>query len=252
MGVSGAKNGAAAASTRLGVVLAAAGQGRRLGAGPPKQHVLLGGQPLLVRTVAALEACPEVDSIVVVVEEEGLGQWRALLLEPNHPKIIDVVSGGGTRAHSVRRGLLRLVESASFELVAVHDGARPLVSCDLVRALVRRMGEEPVVDGVCPALPLTDTIKEINGRGLVTQGLDRSRLVSVQTPQVFRRDILLSAYQQPDGVLALVTDDAALVERVGGRVGTVSGQWDNLKITTPFDLRVAELLLKERQEYGPV
>jgi 2-C-methyl-D-erythritol 4-phosphate cytidylyltransferase len=214
-----------------------------LGADHPKQHVLLAGRPLLERTVEALESCAEVEILVVSVEGEGLHFWRQLLLTPAHPKVRDVVQGGGTRAFSVRNGLHRLVELEPVEWVGVHDGARPLVSCGLVRALMERLTASPHLDGVLPSLHPTDSIKEIDGRGMITQSLDRSRLVAVQTPQVFRTEVLLRAYDQPDGFLAAATDDASLVERVGGRVGAVPGEWRNLKVTNPFDLTVAELLL---------
>ncbi len=234
-----------AAGPSLGLVRAAGGRGRRLGAGRPKQHVLLAGKPLLERTVEALEGCAYVQMLVVAVEGEGLAAWRELLMSPRHPKVADVVEGGGTRAASVKSGLRRLLELGGAELVGVHDGARPLVSCALIRALVERMQSSPHVDGAIPALTPTDTIKQVDGRGIVTEGLDRSRLVAVQTPQVFRIPILSRAYDQPEGVLAAATDDASLVELVGGRVGVVPGNWENLKVTNAFDLQVAELLLAE-------
>ena len=228
------------------MVLAAAGEGRRLGAGPPKQHVLLAGRPLLLHSLRALEVCPEVASIVVVVEEGGFEDWRALLLGPLHAKVLDVVVGGRTRAHSVRNGLHRLAEASSVALVAVHDGARPFVSRDLVRSLLERVTSAPPLDGVCPALPLQDTVKEVDEAGIIFSVLDRSRLLAVQTPQVFWREALVRAYERPDEALQQATDDAFLVESSGGRVGTVHGQWSNFKITTPFDLHVAELLLAEK------
>lgn len=236
---------AVTAHGRLGLVVAAGGQGRRFGAGRPKQHVLLACRMLLECTVEALEACPEVETIVVCVEGEGLERWRRLLLVPSHPKVRDVVSGGGTRALSVRNGLHRLVELEQVDWIGVHDGARPLVGCGLVRALMERLAESPHLDGVLPSLPPNDSIKEIDGRGMIIQNLDRSRLVAVQTPQVFRAEVLLRAYAQPDSVLAAATDDASLVEKVGGRVGAVPGELRNLKVTNPLDLAVAEMLLSE-------
>jgi 2-C-methyl-D-erythritol 4-phosphate cytidylyltransferase len=149
------------------------------------------------------------------------------------------VPGGSERSHSVRNALA----AARGDVVVVHDAARPLVTAALVRACIAEV--EAGADCALAAAPVVDTIKEAEGRA-VRRTLDRSALWAVQTPQAFRRAALEAALAQPDDVLARATDDASLVEAQGGRVVVVDAPRENLKVTTPLDLRVAELLLAER------
>jgi 2-C-methyl-D-erythritol 4-phosphate cytidylyltransferase len=214
-------------------VIAAAGSGQRLGAGGPKAFVELAGRPLLEWSLDAFRAASTIAEIVVAapagddarIAEEG----------------VVAVEGGEHRSESVANALALCGE----EFVVVHDAARPLVTPGLIDAMVEELAGEEDADGVIAATPVTDTIKQADDDGAVERTVDRSGLWAVQTPQVFRADGLRKALADPDS-LPDASDDAMLVERQGGRVVIHSTSPDNLKVTTPFDLRVAELLLRER------
>jgi 2-C-methyl-D-erythritol 4-phosphate cytidylyltransferase len=161
------------------------------------------------------------------------------------PAVI-AVAGGATRSESVRLALRAADGGGDSDLVLVHDAARPLVTLELIEATLAAAAGEGV-DAAIAATPVTDTIKQADGEGVVRQTLDRAGLWAVQTPQVFHRGALARALEVPDEVLAQATDDAWLVERDGGRVVVVPAPPENLKVTTPFDLELAELLLTQRQ-----
>ena len=231
----------------LALVVAAAGFGVRLGSGLPKQYVPLLGMPMLQRTLHTVSACSRVDALVVVVncqdmeyceEEIGVGQI---------PKVVKVAAGGDERALSVRNGLQALVELGTWDLIGVHDGARPLVTCEEIERVVDALETDPALDGAVLAVPSADTMKIVSADGLITGSPDRRTLWRAQTPQVFRRQVLLGAYDVPEEVLRTVTDDAALVEARGGRVAVVEGSPENFKVTDRFDLRHAEQILAERR-----
>lgn len=208
-------------------LLVAAGRGERLGAPGPKAFVMLAGRPLYEWSLDALRAAPSVAAVVVAV--------------PDGVAIPGAVLGGASRSESVRNAL---AAAPPDDVVVVHDAARPLLTAELVEACVAGLEG---FDAVVAAAPVTDTIKEASGAGrVVTRTLDRGALWAVQTPQVFRREALARALDQPPEVLAGATDDAGLVEALGGRVGVVPAPRENLKVTAPLDLRVAELLLRER------
>jgi 2-C-methyl-D-erythritol 4-phosphate cytidylyltransferase len=216
-------------------LLVAAGSGERLGASGPKAFVVLGGRPMLEHALEALRAVPAVERIVV-----ALPPGR----EP--PPGTSGVPGGATRSASVRAAL-QAAGPADGEAVLVHDAARPLAEPELfVRTLAAL--EEHGCDGAIAAAPVTDTIKEARDGVAVERTLDRSGLWAVQTPQAFRAGALRAALHVPDEILAAATDDAWLVERAGGRVVVVPSTPANLKVTTPVDLRLAELLLAERAD----
>lgn len=208
-------------------LLVAAGRGERLGARGPKAFVMLAGRPLYEWSLEALYAAPSVDHVVVAVPEDVVG-------------IDHSVVGGASRSESVRNALN--AAPADDDIVLVHDAARPLLTPDLIEACVAGLEG---FDAVVAAAPVTDTIKHAPAPGLVVdRTLDRSALWAVQTPQVFRRAWLQRALDQPAETLAAATDDAGLVEGLGGRVGIVPAPRENLKVTTPLDLQVAELLLR--------
>jgi len=201
----------------------AAGRGERLGAPGPKAFVMLAGRPMLEWSLEALRAAPSVERVVVAV--------------PPGVSYPDAVSGGEARSESVRNALRA---AGDADVVVVHDAARPLLDADLVERCVA--GLDGGVDAVIAAAPVTDTVKEA-ADGIVERTLDRTRLWSVQTPQVFRRAALERALDQPGEVLAAATDDAGLVEAQGGVVRVVESTARNLKVTTPTDLALAALLL---------
>ena len=227
----------------VAAVVPAAGVGQRLGAGAPKALHLLGGEPMLVHSVRTLAAGP-VD-LVVVATPPGLGAEVLALLADVHPDAeLAVVDGGPTRSDSVRRALGTL--PASVRVVLVHDAARPLVPAALVAAVVAAV--EGGADAVVPGLPVTDTVKQVDGAGVVVATVDRSALRAVQTPQGFRREVLDTAYAGEESGSA--TDDAGHVERAGGVVVVVPGAEEAFKVTRPLDLVLAEAVLAGRRQAG--
>lgn len=229
----------------IGVIIAAGGVGSRMGAGSSKQLMLLAGEPVVARSTAIFDAAPEVDEIVIVIDPPDVERCQKEVVEKyGLAKVRVVVAGGETRAQSVQKGLERLGQH--IDTVLVHDGARPLFPPELLAAGIMdyRAGG---CDGVVFGIPVTDTIKElaIPGRTVVRTP-DRDRLWAVQTPQIFSRATLERAYGQAAEILASATDDASLVEHAGGIVLMASGSPENLKITTPVDLALAEEILKRR------
>jgi 2-C-methyl-D-erythritol 4-phosphate cytidylyltransferase len=210
-------------------LLVAAGRGERLGSGGPKALVVVAGRPMLEWSLDALRAVPQIERIVV-----------ALPAGVEAPEGTIGVAGGAERSHSVRNAL---AAAPGDDPVLVHDAARPLLTAELAEQCLAALDG---VDAAIAAAPVTDTTKEAGEDGLVTRTLDRSRLWAVQTPQVFRRAALVAVMAEPDAVLAAATDDASLIEAAGGTVRLVRAPRENLKITTPVDLRVAELLLRDR------
>jgi 2-C-methyl-D-erythritol 4-phosphate cytidylyltransferase len=218
----------------------AAGSGSRLGAGVPKAFVPLAGRPMIAWSLDVLAASDAIGEIVVALPPEaGAGDAAEMML----PDGVTGVPGGAERSHSVRAAFD--AAQTGGELVLVHDAARPLVTAETIGRVLEAAGA-PGVDAAVAAAPVTDTVKEAGEDRVVTRTLDRSTLWAVQTPQAFRRDALARALDAPRDVLAAATDDASLVESAGGRVVVVPSPAENLKVTTPLDLRVAELLLAER------
>jgi 2-C-methyl-D-erythritol 4-phosphate cytidylyltransferase len=222
-------------------VIAAAGSGERLGAGGPKALVELGGRPLVAWSLAALAAAETVSAAVVAAPGDQLERFESALggVEPALPAA--VVAGGASRSESVAAAL----GAVQSDLVVVHDAARPLAAGELFDAVVSKLAADAGCDCVLAAAPITDTVKETDGE-VVERTLDRSRLWGAQTPQAFRAARLREALDAA-GSLAEATDDAMLVERIGGRVAIHPSPPQNIKVTTPLDLRVAELLLAERE-----
>lgn len=199
------------------------------------------GLPLIAHTVAAFEACTAVDDLVLVVAPGALEQAEALAREQGWRKLRAICLGGARRQDSVRTGLERL---PPCQWVVVHDGARPC----LEPALIERGLEAAESGAAVAAVPVADTIKVVSPEQMVLSTLDRSGLWAVQTPQVFRYQLLWEAHQRCQDT---VTDDAAMVERLGHPVRVFPGSPSNLKVTTPEDLVMAEALLKLRQLNQP-
>ena len=220
-------------------LIVAAGRGERLGLDRPKALVTLAGRPMLEWSIAALQRLDAVRRIVVALPPETESAQVPV------PDGVVTVPGGVTRSQSVREALLACGDG---DPVIVHDAARPLAGPDLFeRALLELAGSD--ADAVIAAMPVSDTIKEVADDGrTVARTLDRSRLWAVQTPQVFRRAALDRALlEAPNDLLAAATDDAWLIERAGGSVRVIASGADNLKVTTAMDLRLAEMLLAERE-----
>lgn len=216
-------------------LLVAAGRGERLGADEPKAFVVLAGRPMLEWSLDALRRVPAIERIVVALPPGAVVPAGTI-----------GVVGGAERSHSVRAALEAAGAGPDDEPVVVHDAARPLVTAELFEQALGALAAHDC-DAVVAAARVTDTIKRADGEDLrVAETLDRAALWAVQTPQVFRRAALARALAQPDAALAAATDDAGLVEQAGGRVHVVESPAGNLKVTTPTDLRLAELLLSER------
>ncbi|MEW6725283.1 MAG: 2-C-methyl-D-erythritol 4-phosphate cytidylyltransferase [Bacillota bacterium] len=214
-------------------IVVAAGRGERFGVGRDKLLVPLGGIPVILRSLMAVAACPRIEGIVLVVRKDQLELYRSLVETYRLSKVTQIVAGGARRQDSVRAGLAAL---GAADFVVIHDGARPLVPSSDISAVI----DVAVRTGAATlGREITDTVKAVVG-GRIAATLDRSRLRTVQTPQVFRRDWLQLAY---DSAGPSVTDDAALVEAVGHEVAVVEGSRRNLKITREEDLEEAELLL---------
>jgi len=206
-------------------IIPAAGSGERLGASGPKAFAMCGGRSLLDWSLEVLEAV--CDRVVVAVPAGFESEGRVL--------------GGASRSESVR---LALAAAPEAEVAVVHDAARPLITRELVERCVGALSEG--WDGVVAAAPVSDTIKETDGSGRVVRTLDRSALWAIQTPQVFRADVLRRALDVDAAVLAAATDDASLVEAAGGSVRVVEAPAENIKVTRPVDLALAEALLRAR------
>ncbi|CAM3977050.1 2-C-methyl-D-erythritol 4-phosphate cytidylyltransferase [Cohnella lubricantis] len=226
---------------KWGAVVVAAGRGTRMGASDNKPYLTLAGRPVLAYALEAFGSSPSVESIVLVVAPGEEAKAKAVVqeLEPALRKVKTIVPGGAERQDSVYAGLAAL----DTEGVLVHDAARPLVTPEQIEACCReaeRHGASAL------AVPVKDTIKVEGERGFMTATPDRSTLWAVQTPQAFAREELLNAHRAAKLEGAAATDDTMLLERMGRKVAIVRGDYLNLKITTPEDLPVAELLLEKR------
>ena len=221
-------------------IVPAGGHGARMGSRRPKQYLRLGRAPILVATLRALARARSLAGIVVAVPAAHVGATRRLLARARVPKILDVVAGGADRQESVWRGLQRIPEDARF--VVVHDAVRPFVTADLVERVRAAAASGAATCGI----PVRETVKRVTD-GAVAATVERQGLWLTQTPQAFARDLLWEAHDKArrDGFAG--TDDAVLVERLGMRVAMVPGLAQNLKITTPEDLRTARARVSPRR-----
>ncbi len=221
-------------------IIVAAGRGSRFGSDMPKQFLELGGKPILAHAAAAFEAHPAIESVVIV----GAEDWLFYIAEDivgkyGLTKVQKIVSGGKERQDSVAAGLAALEKTDTP--VLIHDGARPLVPAAVIDRVLAGMSG---ADACIPAVPLHDTIKQVRGRE-VLKTIDRDSLRAVQTPQGFWPRSLTELMRKAQEDALLVTDEAGLTEHYGGRVHWVDGDPANLKITTTFDLKIAQLILEE-------
>ena len=227
---------------RCTALVAAAGSSSRMG-GVDKLLQPLDGVPVLVRTLAAFQVAGSVDEIIIAAREEDILEISQLCRTYGLSKCTKVIRGGESRVHSV---LLAALEAGpETELLAVQDGARPLVTPELID---RTISAAARCGAAAPAVPLRDTVKEVRSDGAVERTLERDALRAVQTPQVFQADLLRAALQSAAEREIPVTDDCSAVELLGKTVFLVEGDEENLKITTPLDLTVAEAILRRRGE----
>ena len=219
-----------------GAVIVAAGTASRMG-GIDKVMAPLQGEPMIVRTVRTFQNCDAIREIVVVTRSDLLVPIADLCHD--FDKVRAVIVGGNTRSESVKRGLGALSEKV--KLAAIQDGARPLITDAVIDRTVRCANS---YGAAAPAVAVKDTIKVVSG-GIVSQTPDRSTLKAVQTPQVFDRDLLQCALSEAEKNGAAITDDCSAVELLGMSVRIVEGDERNIKVTTPMDLKIAEMLLED-------
>ena len=225
---------------RTVALIPSAGKGVRMGSGP-KIYLDLLGKPLLAHTLLAFEKSAFVDSIIVVAPPGQTERCARDIIRPlGLKKVMHVLDGGSVRQDSVAAALS--VAAKGFDIIAVHDGARPLVTEELIERVIKgaiRWG------AAVPAVEMKDTVKEVS-RSTVKRTVERDTLRGVQTPQAFRTELLVEAFERAAEEGFTGTDEAALVERLGVKVRAVEGSYENIKITTPEDMLVAECILRNR------
>jgi 2-C-methyl-D-erythritol 4-phosphate cytidylyltransferase len=221
-------------------IIAAAGTGSRMASDRPKQFLQLAGSPIIFHTLKPFELCESIQEVIVVLPAEESAAFLAHAGKLGLRKLARVVPGGATRADSVKRGLLA-IRAATAEIVAVHDGVRPFVTVEEIDNTIAAAERD---GAAILATPVTDTIKLVEGEAVV-KTLERRHLRQALTPQCFRYELLRRAYEQADVNDPSLTDESALVERLGHQVTIVDGSARNIKITTPRDLLIAETFLNE-------
>jgi len=224
-------------------IIVAAGKSRRMNSTVSKQFIFIGGKPILAYTMDAFEKSSLIDKIVLVINEAEIEKCKKTIVNKyNYKKLMKIVPGGKERQNSVFNGLKVLPSETN--LVAIHDGARFLITPDIIDRAVRGAYDS---NGVIVVMPIQDTIKETNSNKIISKTFNRDRLWAAQTPQVFPYSIIMKAHEKAREDNFLGTDDASLVERLGYEVDIVRGSVENIKITTNFDLILAEIILNKRK-----
>ena len=225
----------------LTAIIVAGGSSQRMGF--DKLFALLDDKPVVVQSLAVFEQTASVTDIILVGRAERLSDLEAMVRAHDFRKVSAVISGGARRQDSVRCGLEQV--GAAAEFVAVHDAARPLVRPEMVERIFQAARNH---GGAACAAPVSDTLKRADDDHVMTGGVERENLFAVQTPQIFRRDLLAQAYAAVFDVGVAVTDEISAVERQGGKVVLVPNEEPNFKITYPADLPLAEFVLRTRSE----
>ena len=227
---------------RVTSIILAAGEGRRMGGEISKTYLPIAGRPLVLRTLDRVFSARTVDNVVLVIAAGELARCESMLRNDvdlrGRPWILQ--SGGATRQQSAKRGLERV--GADTDIVIIHDGARPFVSAALIDRCVEAAADK---GAVVIGLPVRDTIKVVAPEGLIQSTPERGNLWEIQTPQVFRRELIVAAHERAEREGARVTDDAMVVERTGAPVYVLEGERNNFKITLPEDIWLAEILIRE-------
>lgn len=223
-------------------ILPAGGAGRRMGSVTPKQYLSLGGIPLVAHTLRIFQKSPCIDSVILVVPEDGEDEVRRdIVLNYGFSKVRDIVVGGRERQDSVRNALARVDDDD--EIVVVHDGVRPLVTVGLIGLIVEKAAE---LGAVAAGIDIRDTVKRVDVSGRILETVPREHLWLTQTPQAFRKNVILAAYRQACETGFYGTDDASLVEKNGFPVWMIHGDRDNIKVTTKEDLDFCEMVMQHR------
>jgi 2-C-methyl-D-erythritol 4-phosphate cytidylyltransferase len=226
----------------IGVVIPAAGVGKRMNSTTPKQFLDLLGKPILIHTLEVFEQHPLISEINIVTNEDNMNHLESLIRKYNLKKVKKIVRGGKERQDSVHAGVV----ATQTEWVMVHDAARAFITSAEISSLIQAVNDQQLAATL--AVPVKDTIKRVNHANVVEETLDREQLWSIQTPQLFHRKILLHAHQHAEKHNLAGTDDAMLVEWLSIPVKVVEGNYTNLKITTPEDILLGETILTKRRK----
>lgn len=218
------------------IIIVAGGKGLRMGGDIPKQFLPIKGKPVLMRTIERFHECSPQLRVILVLPREQQDYWHTLCRDHSFGIDHTVVDGGDTRFGSCRNGLAAIPDDEEG-VVGIHDGVRPFVSADTVERCFARARQ---CGAAIPVLPVTDSLRRVFGDGKSSHGVNRSEYRAVQTPQAFSIQVLKKAYRQP--YQDSFTDDASVVEAMGVKVDMVEGNRENIKLTTPFDLKIAETL----------
>jgi len=220
----------------VSAIILAAGKGKRMDSQIPKQYLNIAGKTILDTTLYKFEKSNEVDEIILVVNKDEIDYVKSGI-SPFYGKISHVVKGGKTRTESVYQGLKNVGKDC--DIVLIHDGVRPFVSYNLISSCIENAS---IYRACVPVIEVMDTIKEVSEEGTVEKTLDRKKLRAVQTPQAFDFSLIKECYERAVTENADFTDDASIVEYYGHKVKTIEGLYKNIKITTPLDLRLAEII----------
>jgi 2-C-methyl-D-erythritol 4-phosphate cytidylyltransferase len=223
------------------VVVVAAGSSERMGT--DKMLMNLNSKPVIIRTLTAFEKCPLVDDIVVVTKQDKILDLADMIKQNNITKVTQVISGGATRMESSLAGVSAVRKGA--KLIAIHDGARPLVTQAVIESTINAANEYMAA---VPVVPSPDTLKQVDENGIITGTVDRQQIFRVQTPQVFDADIIKGALTKAVEKKLMLTDDCAAVDMMGVKTHVVEGDNENIKLTTPGDKIIAEAILRSRGE----
>lgn len=225
---------------KIAAVVLAAGKGTRLGSKTPKPYLLINNRPILLYSLGKFDQCPQIDAIVTVVNEDDVGLFKSEILDKhNFKKELKLVVGGAHRQDSARAG----VRALEADLILIHDGVRPFFSLKLINELIEAAKQH---GAAVPALKVKDTVRQLDCGGSLESELDRERLVLIQTPQCFSYSLLRYALDEAAKSSAYFTDEAGAVWAIGGvKPVLVEGEEQNIKITTAFDLKLAELMARE-------
>lgn len=227
---------------KVSVVIPAAGQGKRMKATKNKQFLLLNNKPILAHTISKFSEIDLIDEIIVVAKKEEITYCKKEVVSKyDFSKVKKIISGGKTRQESVYNGLKEV--SLNSDFVLIHDGARPLIRKQTIEKMIRKVAN---FDAVAVGVFVKDTIKEINDSNFIVRTPKRENLIRIQTPQIFTRKLIITAYKKAFDDNFVGTDSSCLVERLGTNVKFVKGSYENIKITTPEDLNFAEDILSRR------
>lgn len=221
-------------------IIPAGGVGRRMGTGIPKQYISLAGIPILARTLQVFQQSPVIDEVFIAVPDSDISEVRLTIVERyGLTKVRLILPGGSERQDSVYNALQHA--SDEYGIIVIHDGVRPFVSVDLIGRAVAAAGE---FGAITVGIPVKDTVKEVSAEGGVNKTVTREGLWLTQTPQAFLRPIIIAAYRKAAADGFYGTDDASLVERMDIPVRMIPGESDNIKVTTPDDVLLGDLLIR--------